>query len=553
MSWEILGRHKKAIQFARTFNLHPIVANILLMRGLDTEEQFYKFLYPKIDDLHSPYLFLEMKRAVKRIMNAVERREKILIIGDYDADGITGTVILYNLIKFLKGEVSCYIPDRLTHGYGVKKEDIEVVKKSGAKLVITVDNGIKACDFAEALREVGVDFIITDHHEAGDELPSAYAILNPKVEGCLYPFKELSGSGVAFKIAEAILKEKGFKSEIKNFIKWAALGTVADMMKIIGENRVIVKLGIEEIKKLPMKGLEHILKFSGLKKEDISTDTIAYRIAPRINVAGRLESPDIIFKLFTEEIEEKRVIEIAHHINKLNSKRQAIVEKIIKEATRKIKNENLFKNDIIVVDGEGWHKGVLGIAAIRLANKFKKPVLLIGIDGDTGYGSGRTYLDVPILDELERVKELFDIDGEVKFGGHLFAVGFHIKRENIELLKKAMEKVLVEEDKKRKDKTFIAEAILHFGEINDTLLYSIEQISPFGAGNPKPLFASYKVYVEKRSSKNGNIYMSLKSLKRQFTGSLRREDFQFKSGFYNILYYPMKKNGNIFLEIVDIQ
>ncbi len=554
MNWKFKKRKPEALDLSRELKIHPIVVNILLNRGYEDKDKIDKFINPSYSDLHSPFLMNDMQKAVWRILKAIDLKEKILLIGDYDVDGITGTIILYKSIKLLGGNVSYYIPHRLSHGYGIKKDDIKIVIDEDAKLVVTVDNGIKACEFSEELHSLGRELIITDHHEPEDKLPKATAILNPKLKNSGYPFRELSGSGVALKLSQAIFEKKEYKKIDDDCFVWASLGTIADMMPLIDENRAIVKIGLEKLRSFNHSGLDYIIRFSGLRKEYITSEDIAFRIAPRINVAGRLDSPEIVLKILMEENKNSVLEELTRSLNKLNSKRQSLVDSIVKEARSKIENGDYLSSDIVVVEGKEWHKGVIGVAAMRLAKEYGKPVLLISIEDGIGHGSGRSPSDIPVLKYLEEMRELFVVDGVYTFGGHSSAVGFKIPEENINSLKKKVESVEIEEVKTTQNDEIEVEAIILFNEINERLVQSLKLLEPFGKGNPKPVFASYKVHTSIISKRNGNYKLLLKNLNRTLQGFLRNKNiFNPQKNIFEIAYTINKKTSELYLDILDMK
>ncbi len=462
----------------------------LFKRNLNTEREIRSFLYPSIMDLPSPFLLKDMDKAVERIFQAIGRKEKIVIFGDYDVDGITGTVILLKLISSMGGEVDFYIPDRIKEGYGVKREHAEIIDKMGAKLVITADAGIKGFDFVEYAKRNGIDVIITDHHLPDESrIPSALAVINPLRKDCSYPFKELAGVGVAFKLVQAILEKTEKEKFIPRYLMLVAIGTIADLAEIKGENRVFVKIGLEELKNPLNKGLRSLLEVSGLLERKISVSDVSFRVGPRLNASGRLANAGRAVRLFLSE-DPQECMKLAEELNALNMERQKIEEEILKEALSLVPEKNVPK--ILLLCKEGWHRGVIGIVASKLVEKFRRPSILVTIENDAGYGSGRSIESFHLAEALGKVSELFE-----SWGGHKVASGFVIKREKIEefvsRLNAYTEKTLCEDDFVKAIKI---DSFLSFNEITQRFLDLIEEnFPPFGIGNPKPVFASRNVKI----------------------------------------------------------
>ncbi|MGQ9617406.1 MAG: single-stranded-DNA-specific exonuclease RecJ [Candidatus Aminicenantia bacterium] len=464
---------------------------VLLKRNLKTEKEIRSFLYPSVLDIHPPSMLKDIDKAVERILKAVERKEKILIFGDYDVDGITGTVILLKLLSSIGGNVDFYIPDRIKEGYGIKRVHAEILERMGAKLVITVDTGIKSFEFVDFINSRNIDVIITDHHLPEDSIPSAFAVINPLQKDCTYPFKGLAGVGVAFKLVQAILERTEKKKFIPRYLMLVAIGTIADLAELTGENRVFVKIGLEELSNPYNKGLRYLLEVSGLSEKKVSVNDISFRIGPRLNASGRLSSARKAVDLFlSEEPEECR--RIAEELDRLNVERQRVEEEILKEAISLIPEKNVPK--ILLLFKEGWHRGVIGIVASKLVEKFRRPSILVTIEDEKGYGSGRSIESFHLASALRRVSHLFE-----SWGGHKIASGFVIKKERVGELISSLsayaDEVLSDEDFARKIKI---DSFLDFKEIDLRLLEILENnFPPFGIGNPKPVFATRKVRIER--------------------------------------------------------
>ncbi len=464
----------------------------LLRRGLKNAEQIKSFLHPSIMDLYHPNLLLDMEKAVERDFKAIERKEKILIFGDYDVDGITGTVILLKLISSLGGNVDFYIPERIKEGYGIKREHAEKVEETGARLVITVDTGVKGFDFVEFAKMKGIDVIVTDHHLPDPSgIPSAFAVLNPLRNDCSYPFKGLAGVGVAFKLVQAILEKIKKEKFIPRYLMLVAIGTIADLAEIRGENRVFVKIGLEELKNPLNRGLRSLLEISGLLEKKVSASDISFRVGPRLNASGRLSSASRAVELFISEDPDK-CRKLAEELDALNVERQKIEEEILRESLSLIPKEKIPK--ILLLFKEGWHRGVIGVVASKLVEKFRRPSLLISVEDEMGYGSGRSIESFHLASALGTVAELFE-----SWGGHKIASGFVIRRDKIDELKSRLEsyaeKVLTEEDFAR---TIKIDSFISLNEIDKRFLDILEdEFPPFGIGNPRPVFASKNVRIER--------------------------------------------------------
>src|SRR5438270_9491571 len=419
----------------------PIVARLLALRGI-TPANAANFLSPSLNHLHSPYLMRGMKAAVERLSAAIANKEGILIYGDYDVDGTTAVVILKTAIELCGGAADFHVPHRIKEGYGIKNDVIESAAAGGIKVVISVDTGIRAFQAAETARRVGIDLIVTDHHlpEAHEGVPNAWAVLNPNQPACDYPCKELCGAGVAFKIAQALLTAAGpqFERLIPSFIKMAAIATIADAVPLVDENRVIASLGLRGLRKPVNHGLKALLHVSQLlgRSEPITATDIAFRVAPRINAAGRMDVARDVVELFTSR-DQNRTRELAEKLNALNTERQAEEQRMKQQIPARLDEDESFKSAYcVVIEGEDWHRGVIGIAATRVVERTCKPALVLAIDGDEAHGSGRSIHAFHLLDALEseHCRPLF-----TRFGGHSHAAGFALPAANIVALRAALD------------------------------------------------------------------------------------------------------------------
>ena len=476
--------HARAAALAAELNVSPLVAALLIARGYDTGELAHKFLNPSYDDLHEPYLLKGMREAVQRIFQAIEKGEKILIWGDYDVDGTTGTVLLRKTLKILGAETDYHVPNRFTEGYGINIPALEDAKADGCKLVISVDCGIRSFEPVSWAKENGVDFIVTDHHISDPERgnPDAFAVVNPNQPGCTYPDKHLAGVGVAFKLAHALLREKKMENLVPAFLKIAAIGTIADIMQLTGENRAIVALGLRDLPNTRNYGLKALMEVADCRS-DMTSYHIGFRIAPRINAAGRMDVAKHVVELFeTEDFGEARRLALV--LDSRNRERQQMQQQITELAL--LETENLQGKKFVVVAGDGWHRGVIGLAASRIAERLHRPTIVLSIENGYAHGSARSIADYHLLNALESCPELFE-----QFGGHAAAAGMKIKCENLEAIRDALnryaEESLTEEHlqpKLRIDARVLPQTL------DLKLVEQLKLLEPFGAGNPKPVFVT---------------------------------------------------------------
>ena len=487
--WNILKHDRdKLIPLSQSLKISPLIAALLVSRGFDTEEKAAKFLKPSTNDLHEPNLLKDLEKSVKRIFKAIENQEKILIWGDYDVDGTTGTVVLRKALEILGAKTGFHVPHRFTEGYGINIEKISEAKDKGYTLVISVDTGARAFEPATWAKENGIDLIITDHH-LSDEThgnPDAFAIVNPNQTGCEYPDKNLAGVGVAFKLAHALLREKGRENLVEGFLKVVAIGTIADIMRLTGENRAIVSLGLRDLPKAKNYGLRALMEVADCNSTMTSYD-IGFRVAPRINAAGRMDVARQVVELFeAKSFEQAR--EFAEILDSRNRERQTMQKQITELALQEYIDNGGSKNQkyVAVVAGQGWHRGVIGLASSRISDKIYRPSLVISVEDGIGHGSARSIANYHLLNGLEYCSELFE-----KFGGHAAACGFTIKEENIDELRVKLNEHasqhLGEEDLIPEIRI---DAAVSSQTVDLQLVEELKQLEPFGAGNPKPVFVT---------------------------------------------------------------
>lgn len=468
-------------------NISPTITAILSRRGHTTEEEIHDFLYPAVENLHDPFLMRDMERAVGRIIRAVKNKERILIYGDYDVDGVTGTSLLIRLLKRIGADVCYYIPHRRREGYGLSLEGVKYALKHYVNLIITVDCGSGAAGvIGEALKNE-IDVIVTDHHEVRGELPRGVPFLNPLFDD--YPFKYLSGCGVAFKLARGIVRTLGL-SEKELFWEFdlVALSTVCDVVPLIGENRIFVKHGMRCIKKSRNRGVRALLDVSGLKGKDITTYHLGFVLGPRVNAQGRLEDASLAVRLFITEDEQEALL-IARKLSIENQKRMTIERKIVEEASllaEKMKGRYGF-----VIDCKDWHPGVVGIAASRIAGRFYRPTVLISVVDGIGKGSGRSIPEFNLYDALKECQDMF-----LSFGGHKFACGITIDPANIERFRESFDDIAKRQlEKQELIPKLQIDATISLEDITPQVVEELSLLAPYGTANPVPVFLSRGLQV----------------------------------------------------------
>jgi single-stranded-DNA-specific exonuclease len=428
------GDEAATTALAESLGIAPIVARLLCQRGFSDPEIAGRFLNPSLEHLHDPMLLADMGRAVERILAAIARKERIAIHGDYDVDGITSTVILRRALEMLGADVVHFIPERLKDGYGLQPAAIERLHAEGVQLIISVDCGIRGADAARRAQEIGVDLIITDHHEPDAELPQALAVINPKRHDCSYPDKYLAGVGVALKLVQALCRRTDRETWLPGFIKVAAIGTLADVVPLVGENRVIAKLGLDLLTKGPHKvGLRALLDVSGLSGKTVDSYHIGFMVAPRVNAAGRMSTPDIATRLLlaADETMAEEARQLALQLDGENVRRQEEEAEILAAAKKIVQTDpDVGARSVLVVGGEGWHRGVIGIVASKLVDAFHRPAIVLSVDGDAAHGSCRSIPRFDMLAALERCAPLF-----LRFGGHKQAAGLAMEAGRIKELR----------------------------------------------------------------------------------------------------------------------
>src|SRR5438093_9206452 len=480
---------------AAALRIAPPIARLLCQRGFSDPELAARFLNPTLGHLHDPWRLADMGVAVDRLLGAIARKERIAIHGDYDVDGVTSTVILRRALEMLGADVVHFIPERLKDGYGLQPAAIDRLHADGVKVVVSVDCGIRGLDAARRARELGVDLIITDHHEPDVKLPPALAVINPKRHDCNYPDKYLAGVGVALKLVQALCRRAGRESWLPGFIKVAAIGTLADVVPLVGENRVIAKVGLDLLSRGPHKiGLRALLDVSGLRGKTIDSYHIAFLLAPRVNAAGRMSSPDLATRLLlaADETMAEEVRQLAMTLDNENIRRQEEEAEILAAAKKVVLTDpDVGARSVLVVAGEGWHRGVIGIVASKLVDAFHRPAIVLSIEGDIAHGSCRSISCFDMLGALERCASLF-----LRFGGHKQAAGLSLEAARIRELRLAIN-VIADETLGPDDlmPRLRIDGDLTFRSITGGVAAGLSSLAPFGAGNPRPVFAARGVEI----------------------------------------------------------
>ncbi len=543
---------------ATALNLHPTVARLLCMRGLSDPAVADRFLNPSLEHLHDPFLLADMDRAVTRLERALASGERIAVHGDYDVDGITSTVILRRALEMLGGKVIHFIPERLRDGYGLQPAAIDRLHAEKVDVVVSVDCGIRGTDAARRARELGLDLIITDHHEPEGTLPDALAVINPKRHDCTYPDKHLAGVGVALKLVQALCTRAGKGKWMPGFVKIAALGTLADVVPLVGENRVIARFGLESLSRGPHTiGLRSLLEASGLTGKTIDSYQVAFMVAPRVNAAGRMSSPDIATRLLlaTDEGMADEARGLAQQLNDENLRRQQEEAELVSQAKKAIETDPAVgAHNVLVVGGEGWHRGVIGIAASKLVDTFHKPAIVLSVDGDVAHGSCRSIPDFNMLAALEHCADVF-----VRFGGHKQAAGLTMDAARVPEFRariNAYADDVLEPDQLRP--RLRIDAPLNLKAITPDLVRGLDSLGPFGMGNPRPIFHASPVEIVDgpRSIKERHLSMTFNQEGRRFRAiawrAAEQADFLDRNRAGVNLAFSLERNeykGETYLEL----
>lgn len=507
--WQIYqSDYEKIKELQEKYNINKLLATILSNRGIIEEKQIKKFLDPKRTDFYNPFLMPDMESAVNRILKAIENNEKIIIYGDYDVDGITSVTVLKSFFQDRGIHVDEYIPNRLNEGYGLNKTAIEKISKQKYMLMITVDCGISAIEEIDYANQLGIETIVTDHHEPGNELPKALAVVDAKRKDNKYPCRNLAGVGVVFKLIQALsIKLNLDEKEYLKYLDIVCVGTISDIVPLEDENRVIVKLGLKLVSQTRNLGLREILKLSGYQQ--IDSTTISFGVAPRINACGRMGHQEDALKLFTtKDINE--VIKLAEKLNEYNKERQDIEKNIYNEAIEIIDKDDLDKKNTIVVMGKNWHHGVIGIVSSKITELYFKPSILLCEEDDYGKGSGRSIPGFDLYKALTECKDTID-----KFGGHSMAVGINVKKEQFNEFRNKLEEIAKEQHIEEIVPILNIDAQVELDEINKDMVNSLKELEPYGEGNKMPIFAFKNLRIDsiRALSEGKHLKLTLKDKK----------------------------------------
>lgn len=500
--WECYNLdNEKVEELVKKRHITNLLASILVNRGIIDGEKINVFLNPTRKDFYNPFLMPDMEIAVKRIVKAIENKEKIMIYGDYDADGITSITVLKKYLNEIGLKTGEYIPNRLNEGYGLNKDAISKIYNDGYKLMITVDCGISGLEEVDYANSLGMEIIITDHHEPAEKLPEAIAVIDAKRKDNKYPFNQLAGVGVVFKLIQAISTE--LKLEEKEYLKYldlVCIGTISDIVPLVDENRVIAKLGLKLIEKTKNIGLKTLLNIADLKK--IDSNAISFGVAPRINACGRMGFQEEALQLFLTE-DSGEATKIAKRLVQFNQERQAKEKQIFEEVIEKIEKDDKDKKCIVLAE-ENWHHGVIGIVASKITEIYYKPSILICLEGDKGKGSGRSVPGFDLYTALTKCSDYIE-----KFGGHSMAIGITIKKENFEKLKETIEKYAQESNISDIMPIINIDKEINLKNINIEEVKSLELLEPFGEGNKMPLFLLRNLKIDSIRALSGGKHLKL--------------------------------------------
>jgi len=515
-------------RLAEALSIPPVIARLLTQRGVVDPDAADRFLNPSLAQLHDPWLLTDMRQGVARIRHAIATRERIIVHGDYDADGITSTAMLRRALEILGADVGHFVPDRMKDGYGLQPETIEQLAAQGAKLVVSVDCGIRASEAAERARALGVDLVITDHHEPEAGLPRAVAVINPRRPDCLYPEKSLAGAGVALKLVQALLEghETG-RDVLPSFIKMAAIGTMADVVPLVGENRVIAHFGLAGLTRGPHStGLEALLEESGLVGKRLDSFHVGFVLGPRLNAAGRMShagiAVDLLLARGRDADARAEARRLARQLTEENTRRQESEAAMVADARRMVENDPAIGgHNLLIVAAQGWHRGVVGIVASKLVDQFHKPAIVIALDGDVGHGSCRSIPAFDMLGALEAHPDLF-----MKFGGHRHAAGVTV---DVGRLAEVRQRLTAWADDRLNPSDLIPrlriDAPLGLRDITGEVVEGVLRLGPFGMGNPKPMFRASPVDLTQapRVLKERHLSLMFRQDGRSFRGLAWRQ------------------------------
>lgn len=506
--WQISNvDEEKVNEISNKLNLNKLLSTILINRNITEEKQILKFLKPTRQDFYDPFLMPDMEIAVNRIIEAINKKQKMIVYGDYDADGITSITVLKSFLNSIGTDIDTYIPNRLEEGYGLNKPAVKKIADENYDLMITVDCGISGIEEVDYANSLGLETLITDHHEVGEVLPNAIAVVDAKRKDNRYPCRDLAGVGVVFKLIQGLSIKLGLKEEAYlKYLDIVCVGTISDIVPLTDENRVIAKLGLMLVNQTKNLGLKSLLISSGYKKIDSSA--ISFGVAPRINACGRMGHAEEALKLFlSNNINE--VTELTKKLNEFNLKRQEIEKNIYEEAQVKIKQNHLDENDTIVVAGENWHHGVIGIVASKITELYFKPSILLCLENDLAKGSGRSIPGFDLYDALAKCQ-----DAIYKFGGHSMAIGITIYKNNLEEFSNKIEKIARSKHIEEFVPIINIEGKINLTDINKQMVETLKDLEPFGEGNKTPIFVFKNLKIDsiRALSEGKHLKLTLKDI-----------------------------------------
>ncbi|MDP8258336.1 MAG: single-stranded-DNA-specific exonuclease RecJ [Candidatus Aadella gelida] len=490
MKWKSNGINQRLQGvLSEALGVTPLFAQLLVNRGITTPRDAKTFLFGDLSSCHDPFLMKDMDKAVARIKEAIEKKEKILVYGDYDVDGVTSVALLSETLRVMGAEYETFIPNRMDDGYGLNIQAVKVAKEDKVSLLITVDCGINSYEEVEYAGECGIDVIITDHHvERTEQRPAACAIVDPHQTGCMYPFKNLAGVGVAYKLVCALTD-----SNAEEHLDLVALGTIADIMPLVEENRILVKNGLKKLRGTEKPGIKALVEVSGVEQEKITCRNIGFALGPRINAMGRIGSADVALDLLICK-DRQTAWQLACRLDTENKNRQGIQKNILRQALDKVEKEiDLDEDKVIVLSDDAWHPGIIGIVASKITEEYSRPAILIAFDGENGRGSGRSVKGFNLFDAIGSAENHL-----VGYGGHKQACGINIKRDNVGLFRESLNKYV---SPSREDKDADGEALkidlrIPLAYIGVKLINELDLLMPYGQGNEEPLFCTSGIRVK---------------------------------------------------------
>jgi len=509
--WRMVENHgEEQALLIRELGLHPLLSQILVSRNITTTEEARKFLHPSLGNLHNPFLMKDMKEGVHRLIKAITQGQKIMVYGDYDADGVTSVVLLIKFLRDIRQKVDFYIPGRVDEGYGLNKNAIDQMKDNGVNLIVTVDCGVSENDHIAYAKSKGIDTIILDHHEIPDSLPAAVATINPKQADCLFPFKHLCAVGIVFNFLIALrgqLRNEGFWQarpypNLKEYLDIVALGTIGDISPLIDENRIFAKFGLDLMTESPRIGIQALKEVCGIENQVIDTEKASFCIIPRINAAGRIASAgDAVNLLLTEDINEAR--DIARKLDSFNQRRRIMEKEILDEIIELMnKKEDSDQLNSIVFASERWHPGVIGVVASKLVDRFCRPAIVISLKDGIGKGSGRSVSHFNIYRGLKKCESLL-----LTYGGHRFAAGISIREDDVDEFGRIFDEVIREE---MDSSDFIGETMIDsqcsLAEVTHDFMAEMDKLAPYGSRNPEPILCVRNASIS-TSSVVGNNHL----------------------------------------------